>query len=144
MKIMTLLVGILIGMSVIVMILYVAFGQITVCKLRRNPKTKHGNIGDFRIADGDPFNGIAVPVAELFAHLDADGFLVCVCAKNCRKKSAEQKRFKVIHINACQVYRYYCCWLPVKAATGWLARYDAHRPQSMHRLHPAPVSFSRY
>jgi hypothetical protein len=41
MKTMTLLVGILIGMSVIVMILYVAFGQITVRKLRRNPKTKH-------------------------------------------------------------------------------------------------------
>lgn len=40
MKLITLLVGIMIGMSFVTMVLYVAFGQVTVRKLRKNQKTK--------------------------------------------------------------------------------------------------------
>jgi hypothetical protein len=41
MELITLLVGIMILMSMIVAILFVAFGQITVRKLRKNPETKY-------------------------------------------------------------------------------------------------------
>ena len=41
MSLITLFVGIIILMSLFVMILYVAFGQITVRRLRKNPETKN-------------------------------------------------------------------------------------------------------
>lgn len=41
MSLMTALIGILIGAALIVMILFVLFGQVTVRKLRKNPETKN-------------------------------------------------------------------------------------------------------
>ena len=41
MKLVTILVGVLIALGFFVMVIFVLFGQVTVRKLRKNPKTKH-------------------------------------------------------------------------------------------------------
>jgi len=40
MKLITILVGVLIALSFVVLVLFVIFGQVTVRKLRKNPRTK--------------------------------------------------------------------------------------------------------